>query len=341
MLGRTPILLASAAAFFGMASTAQACVFTYTGPLEIEYAPPEGMTDPAAIARWKAEREAFAEAYAVVEQEREIREKRRELAVYADATSEMAAEELAGSLAANLTPPLQAAFAMYDSCGGISGPPVLDPAGYSDLVGIEAHAIARGIFDDPDDAKYIPRRAVRTLARPGKLDAYTDCLVEARAAVAGALLRRFSRDELAQVLGVIRRTGFDRVAADNATSAYTRTSDYRLLAFVEGRSGPLVVSDRARPNEWGWDRGAYWELAPKQTRELRAFFQNESLGLALVEEVERTLALGTAICPQSTAGESAYWDEVRRLTYERKAEVMERRRMRRGPPTSSQVSPES
>ena len=340
MLGRIPILLASAVASFGVAGTAQACVFTYTEPLEIEYAPPERMTDPAAIARWKAEREAFAEAYALVEQEREIREKRRELAAYADATGVMAEEVLAESLAANLTPPLQAAFAMYDSCGGISGPPVLDPAGYHEVGGIEAYAIRRGILDDPEDAKYIPRRTIRTLARRSKVDPYTDCLFEARAAVARALLRRFSRDELAHGLAVIRRNGFDRIAADNATSAYRRTGDYRLLAFVEGRSGPLAVSDRARPNEWGWDRKSYWELAPEQTRELRAFLQADPLGIAMVEQVESIVAQGTDVCPQSMAEEDAYWDEVRRLTYERKAEVMERRQ-RRTQPTSSQASPES
>lgn len=341
MLGRIPILFASAVASFGVADTAQACVFTYTEPLEIEYSSPEGMTDPAAIARWKAEREAFAEAYAMVEQEREIREKRRELAAYADATGVMAEEVLAESLAANLTPPLRAAFAMYDSCGGISGPPVLDPAGNHEVGGIEAYAIRRGILDDPEDARYIPRRTVRTLARRSKVDPYTDCLFEARAAVAGALQRRFSRDELARGLAVIRRNGFDRIAADNATSAYIRTGDYRLLAFVEGRSGPLAVSDRARPNEWSWDRKSYWELAPEQTRELRAFLQADPLGIAMVEQVESIVAQGTDVCPQSMAEEDAYWGEVRRLTYERKAEVMERRRQRRAPPTSSQASPES
>ncbi|MBX7495536.1 hypothetical protein K3172_06650 [Qipengyuania sp. 6B39] len=322
-----------------MTGTAQACVYIDTKPLELHIPPPEGMTDPAAIARWEAEREAHAEAYEAVALEGRIRERRRELADFAQATAGMEAGSLAESLALNLTPPLEAAFAEYSSCGDIIGPPVLDPAGYHQTAGLESVAIARGIFDDPEDAKFMPRREIRRIVRPRGGEAYPNCLAEARAAVSAALLRRFSQDELARALAAIRRSGFDRVPVDETSRSLLAARDFRLLAFVEGRSGPLQVSTAAKPNDWGWHREWYWDLAPEQVRELRDLMTNDPLGRALVEEVERVVAQGTAVCPGAMREQEAYWAEVRRMTYARKAEILVSRRQRREAATSSEASP--
>lgn len=323
-----------------MAAPAAACTWTYPMELELVYQPPSGMTDPAAIARWEAEREAHAEAYEAVALEWRIRERRRELADFAEAAAGMEAGSLAESLSLNLTPPLEAAFAEYSSCGEIIGPPVLDPAGYHQTAGLESVAIARGIFDDPEDAKFMPRREIRRIVRPRGGEGYPNCLAEARAAVSAALLRRFPQDELARALAAIRRSGFDRVPVDETSRSLLAARDFRLLAFVEGRNGPLQVSTAAKPNDWGWNREGFRELAPEQVRELREFLTNDPLGQALVEEVESVVAQGTAVCPGAMREQEAYWDEVRRMTYARKAEVLERRRQRREAATSSEPSPE-
>ena len=304
--------------------------------VRLEYPAPDGMTDPADIAEWEAQREAFAEAYDQVRLEQQMRERRAALARYAADAAELDAERLARDLAENLTPPLVAAFASRDSCGGIHGPPVLDPQGYSSIAGFEAMAVERGVFEDPEDAKYIPRRLVRDLTRRKASDEVGGCLGEARAAVADALLRRFTREDMAHAMMTIRAQGFDRMPDDNLSPQYriSGTGDHRLLAFVQGREGPLRFNDSALPNDSYLGDKVRYALLDEQRNSMKAFFAEHAVGRAMLLEVERVVAGGTAVCPAAMAEQEAFWNEVRDLTLKHKAERLERRRARAASPTS-------
>ncbi|QZD89085.1 hypothetical protein K3148_09575 [Qipengyuania aurantiaca] len=304
--------------------------------VRLEYPAPDGMTDPADIAEWEAQREAFAEAYDKVRLEQQMRERRAALARYAADAAELDAERLARDLAENLTPPLVAAFASRDSCGGIHGPPVLDPQGYSCIAGFEAMALERGVFEDSKDAKFIPRRLVRGLTRRKASDEVGGCLGEARAAVAVGLLRRFSWEELAHAMTIIRANAYDRVPDDNLPPHYriSGTGDHRLLAFVEGREGPLRFNDSALPNDIYLGDKVRYALLNEQRSTMKAFFAEDAVGRAMLLEVERVVADGTAACPVAMAEQEAFWNEVRDLTLKNKAERFERRRARAGSPTS-------
>ena len=313
------------------AAPVAACVFTAPIEVKLTYDPPAGMSDPVEIAQWKAEREAFAEAYGGVRREQRVRKRRSELADLAAQTEGMAPRDLAEDLAINLTPPLKPAFANTDSCGGISGPLVLDPAGYHSIAGFEAMAVERGLFEDPADARFIPRRVVRELARSRGKGGLGGCLVEARSKVADALLLRFSRRDLVRALATLRENGFDRVLDDGKHHSYRRTGDFRLLAFVDGRSGALEFNSRAGTNETFWGDTARQELAAEERRRVKAFFSEDELGRALIEEVQSIVANGTEACPQSMQAEQRFWMQVRELALANKARRLERRAQRTGP----------
>ena len=304
--------------------------------VQLEYPPPEGMTEPADIAEWEAQREAFAEAYDQVRLEQQVRERRAALARYAADAAKLDAERLARDLAENLTPPLEAAFAYGDSCGGIHGPPVLDPHGYSSIAGFEAMAVERGVFKNPEDAKYIPRRLVRGLTRRKASEEVGGCLGEARSAVADALLRRFTREDLAHVMTTIRANGYDRVPDDKLPPQYriSGKGDHRLLAFVEGREGSLRFNDSALPNDTYLGDKVRYELLDEQRHAMKAFFAENAVGRAMLLEVERIVADGTAACPVAMAEQEIFWNEVRDLTLRNKAERLDRRRARANSPTS-------
>ena len=341
MRGRAfkPIAGLVAVLMIGFSPEAQACVFIATPVVRVETSPPEAMTDPAEIARWEAQREAFAEAYEQVRLEQQVREWRAGLARYAAEVAELDAERLARDLAENLTPPLEAAFASRDSCGGIVGPPVRDPQGYSFISDFGVIAVQRGVFEDPEDAKFIPRQLVHRLTRRRASDEVGGCLGEARSAVADALLRRFSQEELAHAMTTIRANGFDRVPDDDLPPQYrmSGTGDHRLVAFVEGRQGPLRFNDSALPNDTYLDDKVRYALLDEQRSTMKAFFAEDAVGRAMLLEVERAVADGTAVCPAAMAEQEAFWNEVRDLTLKRKAERLERlerRKARAETPTS-------
>ena len=325
-----------AAGVLGFSAQAHACVFMPPLELRFEYPPPEGMIDPADVAEWEAQREAFAEAYDRVRLEQQVREGRAGLARYAAEAAELDADRLARDLAENLTPPLEAAFASRDSCGGIHGPPVRDPQGYNSISDFEAIAVQRGVFENPEDAKFIPRRLVRGLTRRKASDEVGGCLGEARTAVADALLSRFSREDMAHALTTIRANGFDRVPADDVppSSRISGTGDHRLLAFVEDRQGPLRFNDSALPNDTYLGDKVRYALLDEQRSTMKAFFAEDAVGRVMLLEVERIVAGGTAACPVAMAEQEAFWNEVRDLTLKTKAERLERRRARAQAPTS-------
>ena len=325
------------------AGEASACTWVVSPEIKVAYEPPEDMTDPAEIARWKAEREAHGKAYAAVRLKRQVAERRRELADYAVGTGEMTAAELASALAVNLTPPLKKSFAIFDSCGGISGPPVLDPQGYHQIEGFKTLAIESGLFDDPADADFIPNRVVRRLARTTQTEKLGGCLGEARSAVASALIAAHSQDDLARGLATIRVNNFDRMVELDENPAYRRnsTGDHRLLAFVEGREGALAFNRSARANQSFYGDEAQRELAGEQRAAIEAFFTQDPLGLALMRSVESVAGQGTAACPHSLQAQDAFWAEVRASTLEHKERILERRAKRRGEAISSEASPES
>ena len=326
-----------------VAGEASACTWVVPLEVKVEYDPPEDMTDPAEIARWKAEREAHAEAYEAVRLERQVAERWRELANDAAGTGGMSVAELASALAVNLTPPLEKSFAIFDSCGGISGPPVLDPRGYHEIAGFKAMAIERGLFDDSADADYIPNRIVRRLARTTQADKLGGCLGEARSAVASALIAAHSKDDLARGLATIRVNNFDRMVELDENPAYRRnsTGDHRLLGFVEGREGALAFDKSARANQSFYGDEAHRELAGGQKAAVEAFFTQVPLGLALMRTVESVAGQGTAACPRSVKQQEAFWAEVRAITLENKARILERRTKRRAEAISSEASPGS
>lgn len=293
--------------------------------IELVYDPPAGMIDPDELAQWKAERNAFADAYETVRREQMVRDRRAWLARFAAQTEDMDTENIAKDLAINLTPPLVSAFAVTSSCGGISGPPVFDPAGYHSIDDFRGMAVERGLFEDPADAGFIPRRVVRQMVRSRGKGGPGRCLVEARSEVADALLRSFSRDDLIRALATIRENGFDRAPEDGKTFSPRHTGDFRLLAFAEGRSGALEFNKLAAANETFWGDTARRDLAAQQRLRLEAFFTNDQLGRALIQEVQSIVANGTAACPQSMQAEELFWANVRELALENKARRLERR----------------
>lgn len=295
----------------------QACVYTAILKPVSEYPPPEGMIDPAAMARWKAERAAFASAYEMVEQERQVRERSAELKAYAAEVEMMNVAALAEDLAINLTPPMTVALAIKSDCDDISGPQVLDPAGYWWANNFASIAIGAGYLDDAADARFTPRRWSRIATPPLNQE---PCLTEARTAVSAQLARRFSRRELASALFLLRENDFDRVITDRTMTTGgaihdRRSNDFRLLAFQEGRSGALEFSEQARPNWWGGGRDAYYQMRNRQLDEVTAFFKTNLLGKALVFETGAVVAKGSELCPQATRLQDAFWKDLRDETY--------------------------
>ena len=299
----------------------QACAIKAIPEPGSEYPPPEGTTDPAAIARWKAERAASSSAYETVEQESQLRERRAELVAYAAEVETMDVARLAEGLAVNLTPPLQASFARRSDCDDLFGPEVLDPAGYYTLDDFVSVAIDGGYLDDVADAKFISRRRMRVSLSPLNR---MPCLTEARMAVASHLARRFSRRELASALFLLRDNDFDRAMTDREITAGAigydqKANDFRLLSFSKGRSGALKFSEQARPNRWNSGGDAYREMRNRQQAEVIAFFEQNPLGQALIRETGKVLAQGTKLCPQATKFQDAFWKEMREATYAEKA----------------------
>lgn len=293
-------LFAAAAALAVVPVPAAACVFL---PVTTYFAPPRGMTEPAQIARWQAREERRA-----AERERRERPARMQrewdaakaaLAAQAALAPNLSTSRLAASLVTNLLPPLlPKAPHSTSSCDGelVLGP--RDPAGL--LTGSESplkadEAAIRAANPDLADVPFTAN-ARRYLREEG-----VACEEEFTGRLRALLEERFSRGELEQAWAKIHALGYDFDWEERG-----RRSDnlaYRILAFAEGRSGPLVVY----PKVGSVASAAYTDTAAGREqaefrRELERFLTAEPVGRRLVQTIEQALPQDRlAMCPAALA----------------------------------------
>lgn len=273
------------AAFGAVAVPAHACVIAISNEVLV----PEGMTDPDDIARYQVRLARQLEAEAATRAHQEWRSFKRRLDDEADVGVMRDSAELADDLAVTLVPPLFAQLAIYDSCGGIDGPDILDPVGYADSPRwagnslLAGYLLAQRIIPSVTEIGNLDRRRLRLL------DPFDPaCQQEATDLTAMRLVQNFSHAELARVWARIHRLGHNLAADDFAGRAEGRgPRAYRLLSFSEGRSGPLVVSGYARVS--GSSRYPARQTF-SATQQMRRFMATDAVAQRMIVTVTDTLS---------------------------------------------------
>lgn len=294
--------LVVAAVVCAAAFPAQACVIS----LHVETLVPEGVTDPAEIARLQARQERQRAAEAASRARREWRDFSRRMEHEADRADQRSAGQLAQDLATSMVPPMFAQQAMFNSCGTVDGPDVLDPAGYADTMRwggnslLANHLLSNGFITALDDMGHVDRRRIRDLQ---SFD--WQCQQEAISLTAAHLGENFNHTELVRVWARLHRLGFNRGASDPAANG---PRPYRLLSFSEGRSGPLTVSVHAALPESGLYPARQTYSA---TRQMRRFLATDAVAQRMIAVIDGTLAGAPADrCPETMLAITAAAEEL-------------------------------
>lgn len=288
---RSILLSILAAAAVGVAAIpTQACVIA----ISHETLMPEGMTNPAEIARWQAQQERQRSEEAAARARREWRDFSRRMDEEADRADQRGSAQLALDLATSLVPPMFAQQAMISSCGTVDGPDVLDPAGYAETPRwsgntlLANHLLASRIITALDDTGNVSRRRMRDLPHFDR-----QCQHEALRLTAARLQGNFNHAELVHVWARLHRLGFDLGASDLAANG---PRPYRLLNFSEGRSGPLEVSGHAAlPGSSLYPARRTFSA----TRQMRRFLATDTVAQRMVATVDSALAAPDDRCPET------------------------------------------
>lgn len=316
------LLLGAAAWSTGGSACTLAPVIFVTGD------PPAHLTDPDDIEEWRRQQEEASDAYRMAATEQQWRAYMAQLALEAAQAQDLAVGRLTKDLTVALVPPLLPQLARRDSCGSLWGPEVRDPAGYLERDSsrgnllLADHLVMLGVIENSDEIRFVPARLLRDLTSD------SSCLSEARDRVQRMLEERFSSLELAHVWSTLHRLDFNFNAVESASKPDIRFEPRvaRVLAFTDGRSGPLEFSKYTKPI--GFSNASsplIWRGQKADTAKLGEFLNNDPVAVRMVDEIERALAdEGLDRCPATAA-------EIARKAAELRPQIEDRRDRRRRP----------